>query len=131
MFTQRLEEELAAIFKCQINLDLGQARNKCELYYHLAGDVEISVSPGESMQFVVILMVEKQYELCDVAYGELTAQCAVYENRYERNLIESYDKAETPILTNQNGITIGKVLRFSYTMDYDKAQETIKHIEWE
>lgn len=125
-----LEEELGAIFKMPINLDLGQARNKCEIYYHHVRPIEISVTPGSHYLFVGEIQVETMFNHDMRFVGILTSCCHDYDSMYNRATLKSSDKLETPLFTTQDHITMAKELTFCYKIDYDKVRETIKTINW-
>lgn len=130
MFTCKLEEDLSAIFQMPVNRDLGQSRNKCELYYRQVREIDISVSPGDHFLFNGEIMVEVEFDIDMECYGKLTADCHAYERMYERSSIKSSNKREIPINATESRIIIGKELTFAYKIDYDKVRETIKTIDW-
>lgn len=130
MFRQQLEENLGLLFNCPINQDLGQARNKCELYYHIASAIDISNSDDGSMSFTFDIMVEKEFDIDMAAYGELTACCHAYDRMADKSFMRSYTKEEIPVNADQTRITVGKIINVTCTIDYDKVRETIKTINW-
>lgn len=130
MFRQMLEEDLGAIFKMPVNRDLGQTRNGCELYYHFASEIEVTVSPGSHMLFSGLIMAESTFDIDMESYGVMTASCHEYESHYDRARLRSSQKAEIPVSATESRITIGKELAFAYKIEYDKVRETIKSIDW-
>ena len=130
MFTELLEQDLASVFNMQVNRDLGQSRNKCELYYRQIREIDISVTEGSHFLFSGEIMVEVGFDIDMECYGKLTADCHAYERMYERTTLKSSNKREIPINATESIITIGKELTFTYKIDYDKVRETIKTINW-
>lgn len=130
MIMCRLKEDLAAIFQMPVNLDIGQARNDCEIYFRFTQPVETSFSPNSHILFTGEVIVETQYAPDMELFGLLSSRCHDYESMYDRTSIKSSNKMEYPINLNQDRITIGKELTFSYKIEYDVVRETIKKINW-
>lgn len=130
MFRCELESDLSQIFGIFVALDLGQARNLGEAYYHHSTPIDVSVSDGNSMLFTGKIMVEMTFSNDFDYAGFMTAKTHDYSRKAHNGRLVDQDKFEIPVSMTQGVITIAKELAYSYIVEHDKVHETIKSINW-